>query len=258
MKKIQLPTLKKLKTMKKILLFTIFIITSITIEGQNSIPDGTFFQIGNYSTSNDPKGILFTGYRDVVPNYFGASIEAFNDWTCCNGYPNGGYAGVKNIGLDFKIHDPNKPGISDAKITALLIASTGNVGIGINNPQNKLDVNGTIHAKEVKVDLSGWPDYVFKTDYALLTLEEVEKHIKEKGYLPSVPSEADVLKNGINLGDNQRLLLQKIEELTLYSIEQNKQIKELKNENKTLKQESLQIKTLVERLEKLEKIEKVK
>jgi len=58
-----------------------------------------------------------------------------------------------------------------------------NVGIGIMNPTDKLAVNGTIHSKEVKVDMTGWSDFVFKKEYKLLTLEEVEKHIKEKGHL---------------------------------------------------------------------------
>ncbi|WP_291287725.1 hypothetical protein [Flavobacterium sp.] len=110
----------------------------------------------------------------------------------------------------------------------------GNVGIGLVNPTNKLDVNGTIHSKEVKVDLSGWPDYVFKKEYNLPTLEEVEKHISEKGHLKNIPSEEEVLKNGINLGEMNAKLLQKIEEMTLYMIEQNKKINDLQRENKKL------------------------
>lgn len=125
----------------------------------------------------------------------------------------------KNESVYFQVRDL---GVSHEM--PFIIKGNGNVGIGINKPQNKLDVNGTIHAKEVKVDLNGWADYVFKTDYKLPSLEEVEAHIKEKGHLPSIPSEKEVLVKGINLGDNQRLLLQKIEELTLYSIEQNKQL----------------------------------
>lgn len=104
----------------------------------------------------------------------------------------------------------------------------GNVGIGVSNPQNKLDVNGVIHSKEVKVDMEGWADYVFKKEYNLPTLQEVEQHIQEKGHLPSVPSEKDVIENGLSLGENQKLLLQKIEELTLYIIELSKEIQELK------------------------------
>ncbi|MET3028393.1 hypothetical protein ABXT06_17060 [Flavobacterium sp. UW10123] len=106
------------------------------------------------------------------------------------------------------------------------------VGIGTNSPKNKLDVNGTIHSKEVKVDMNDWSDFVFKKDYNLPTLEEVEKHIAEKGYLENIPSEAEVLQNGINLGEMNAKLLQKIEEMTLYIIEQNRQINDL---NKRLK-----------------------
>ena len=118
---------------------------------------------------------------------------------------------------------------------AMEISGGGNVGIGLTNPQNKLDVNGTIHSKEVKVDMSGWPDYVFKKEYDLPTLEEVEKHIIKKGHLENVPSEEEVLKNGINLGDMNAKLLQKMEEMTLYMIEQNKRMNQLEKENQNLK-----------------------
>ncbi|MDP5202026.1 hypothetical protein [Flavobacterium sp. DG2-3] len=111
----------------------------------------------------------------------------------------------------------------------------GNVGIGITKPTNKLDVNGTIHSKEVKVDMTGWSDFVFKKDYNLPTLQEVEKHIAEKGHLQNIPSEEEVLKNGINLGEMDSKLLRKIEELTLYIIEQNKSIEDLKQEIKNIK-----------------------
>lgn len=92
------------------------------------------------------------------------------------------------------------------------------------------------------------------------TLEDVEKHIKEKGYLPNVPSEKEVLQNGVRLGENQKLLLEKIEELTLYSIEQNKKLKNqsqeierLQIQNKELKKEYMQIESLIQRIEQLEK-----
>jgi hypothetical protein len=115
------------------------------------------------------------------------------------------------------------------------IMDSGNVGIGTTNPVNKLDVNGTIHSKEVKVDMLGWSDYVFKKEYNLPTLEEVEKHINEKGHLENIPSEEEVLKNGINLGEMNAKLLQKMEEMTLYMIEMKKDIAILKEENKVLK-----------------------
>ncbi|SFC66612.1 hypothetical protein SAMN04487891_1202 [Flagellimonas taeanensis] len=109
----------------------------------------------------------------------------------------------------------------------------GNVGIGTASPDAKLAVNGNIHAKEVKVDLTGWPDYVFTSDYDFPTLKEVEKHIKEKGHLINIPSAKEVEENGIELGVMNKLLLEKIEELTLYILEQEKRIKKLE---KTMEQ----------------------
>ncbi|WP_029272453.1 hypothetical protein [Flavobacterium sp. KJJ] len=108
-----------------------------------------------------------------------------------------------------------------------IVANDGNVGIGTATPDSKLAVNGTIHSKEVKVDMIGWPDYVFKKEYTLPTLEEVEKHITEKGHLENIPSQEEVLKNGINLGEMNAKLLQKIEELTLYTIQQQKNTEKL-------------------------------
>jgi len=91
-------------------------------------------------------------------------------------------------------------------------------------------VDGKIVTKEVKVTLSGWADFVFEKDYQLPTLKEVEKHIKEKGHLPSIPSAKEVEKDGgFSLGEMNKILLQKIEELTLYTIKQEKEIKELKS-----------------------------
>lgn len=122
----------------------------------------------------------------------------------------------------------------------------GNVGIGMTNPAEKLEVNGTIHAKEVRVDLSGWPDYVFAKKYNLPTLKEVEKHIIQNGHLQNIPSAAEVLEKGIRLGDMNAKLLQKIEELTLYAIEQQKELDRLKTENEKYK-------SLDERLSAIEK-----
>ena len=119
---------------------------------------------------------------------------------------------------------------NEAEFTQQFVFQTnGNMGIGIANPKNKLDVNGTIRAKEVKVE-SEWADFVFKKDYNLPTLEEVEQHIEEKGTLPGVPSEKEVKANGVNLAETDVLLLQKIEELTLYIIELKQEIEDLKSQ----------------------------
>ncbi|WP_276090974.1 hypothetical protein [Pedobacter sp. JY14-1] len=103
------------------------------------------------------------------------------------------------------------------------ITGAGNVGIGTTNPTERLSVKGKIRAQEVKVELANWPDYVFAKDYALPTLAETERHIKEKGHLPGIPSAAEVKENGVELGDMNKKLLQKIEELTLHLIEMKKE-----------------------------------
>lgn len=137
--------------------------------------------------------------------------------------------------------------------SALAINDDLNVGIGTITPDSKLAVNGTIHSKEVKVDMNGWSDFVFKKDYDLPTLEEVEKHIAEKGHLENIPSEEEVLKNGINLGEMNSKLLQKIEELTLYLIELEKANISQSKEIDALKKENQNFQSIIERVIKLEK-----
>lgn len=110
------------------------------------------------------------------------------------------------------------------------ISNNGCVGIGTTTPDALLTVNGVIHAKEVRVDVTGpLADYVFHPSYNLMPLTEVEQYVKTNSHLPEIPSAAEVSKNGINMGEMQNKLLQKIEELTLYVIEQNKTIVELQN-----------------------------
>ena len=93
----------------------------------------------------------------------------------------------------------------------------------------KLQVRGNIRARETKVEATGtnWPDYVFAKDYKLRSLEETERHIKEKGHLQGIPSAKEVKTNGVNLDEMNAKLLEKIEELTLHLIEKDKQLKKL-------------------------------
>ncbi len=114
--------------------------------------------------------------------------------------------------------------IGDGNESMIIKANDGNVGIGTKTPDAKLAVNGDIHAKEVKLDLVGWPDYVFEEDYELSSLTEVEQHIQEKGHLPNIPSATEIEKNGAKLGEINKKLLEKIEELTLYTIAQEKKL----------------------------------
>lgn len=93
----------------------------------------------------------------------------------------------------------------------------------------RLSVNGAIRAHRVRV-YTTWADFVFEKGYKLPTLDEVEKHIYEKGHLIDIPSALEVENNGIELGEMNKKLLQKVEELTLYIIEMNKELRFLKEQ----------------------------
>lgn len=106
------------------------------------------------------------------------------------------------------------------------------IGSGTGLISKTLEVNGTIRSKEVIVELANWSDFVFDNNYNLMSLKETERFIKQYGHLPNVPSAAEVEKEGIELGEMNAILLQKIEELTLYVIELQKQIDELKGDKR--------------------------
>jgi hypothetical protein len=123
--------------------------------------------------------------------------------------------------------------------SVLFLSEENRVGVGTINPQTTLDVAGVmsaqsaniaglVKAKEIKVTLSDWPDFVFINNYNLMPLNELEQFVTENHHLPNVPSAADVEANGIELGAMNATLLEKIEELTLYIIDLQKQINELK------------------------------
>jgi len=129
----------------------------------------------------------------------------------------------------------------------LVVNGAGNVGIGTSNPgAYKLAVKGTIGAQKVKVTQSGWADFVFEPDYSLPSLAELETFIHTNKHLPDMPTEEEVASEGLDLGEMNKKLLQKIEELTLYLIEENKKNKAQQEMIDALKAEMTQLKATIQ------------
>ncbi|WP_172279287.1 hypothetical protein AAEU33_11325 [Chryseobacterium sp. Chry.R1] len=147
-----------------------------------------------------------------------------------------GNEGMKFLGSASAQSSLNSPVVMNE---FMRISTSGNVGIGTKNPDQKLTVKGKIHAEDVIVDTNVPADYVFqkyfdnkssiRPDYQMPTINELESFVRENKHLPEIPSGDNIIKDGVKIGDFQMKLLQKIEELTLYMISQNKEIENLKN-----------------------------
>lgn len=179
-------------------------------DGTDGVGIGTASPTAKLDVNGTVKSSLFKVKADIYPQImFEETSQNNKDWQVMG--LNGGLGFAEyNIGW------------------RMFIATGGNVGIGTLHPGYKLDVYGAIRAQQVIVDLNGVADYVFKPDYKLMSLANIEKYIKSNGHLPEIPSAKEVEQKGLNVGDMQNKLLQKIEELTLHVIEQNKTIEEMK------------------------------
>jgi hypothetical protein len=133
-----------------------------------------------------------------------------------------------NIAVELNA-DPNAVGsLYSFGIANNVLIQDGKVGIGLMG-SGSLDVNGEITSKKVRVTQAGagWPDYVFHDDYHLSPLSELAAYIKANKHLPDVPSAQEVERSGVDVGEMNKILLQKIEELTLHLLEQQKRIEQL-------------------------------
>jgi hypothetical protein len=204
-------------------------IGSPNVQGNINVPIGA--STGGYNLD-------FYTWRDIQVDQIGARIRAER----INSYqPNN--ALVQSMDLVFST---STGGIQTELTEKLRINSTGNVSIGTSDAKGyKLAVNGNILATEIKVQAAPWPDYVFSKNYNLPALQSIEKHIKKEGYLPDMPSAKEVESNGINVGEMNAKLLKKIEELTLYIIDQNKELLNQKDQLNNLKKDNLELKKAV-------------
>ena len=174
-----------------------------------------------------PNNALYNGYTSSSDNL----IEV------------GRYNGPQTAEVRFRIKNSGATEIYNSSSDASIVINngTGHAMIVNNSGGSKIfqmENSGLIRAREIKVDLAtNWPDYVFDVDYKLLKLEEVERYIAINKKLPNVPSAIEIQRDGINIGEMQKIHMQKIEELTLYSIQLNNQIQTVKEENQLLKTE---------------------
>jgi len=163
--------------------------------------------------------------------------------TTGNDAQNGDYTDIKVAGVE-------------ANTAYIRINKAGNVGIGTATPDPAymLSVHGKIRAQALRVQSAGWSDFVFAKNYKLIPLDSLNSYIANNNHLPGIPTEKQVLKDGIDVSTIQSNLLQKVEELTLYIIDLNKQVKQLKEKNEELTRQNEEIESIKKQLLEFEKL----
>lgn len=183
-----------------------------------------------------------TGYAGIGTTAPAAPLHIYNGMQQLQfgtGVCNSGYTlsvGVNDDGVNFSSNSGVRGfNFKNGNGQLLSISWEGNVAIGSPNPKGyKLAVAGTIGARRVKVTQESWADFVFHPDYPLPALPDIAGYIEKNAHLPGIPTEKEVKENGVDLGEMNKLLLQKVEEQMLYIIQLNKQVQELSQQVKRL------------------------
>lgn len=217
--------------------------------GANNVFTGAYS--GKYNLSGNDNAFFGNraGYSNIsgTQNTYIGNISGYASTGSRNVFI--GYKSGRNEIGDDKLYIDN----SDTS-TPLLYGDFATNQLGINTNTIPMDyafaVKGKIISEEITVKVYPWSDFVFEDGYNLPTLEDVENHINEKGHLKDIPTAKEVSENGVNVGEMEAKLLQKIEELTLYTIHQEKEIKNQKEINKNLEERLLKLENLIKQLSK--------
>ncbi len=197
------------------------------------------WQSGFYESLNAPNGPEANGW------FWGVN---FNHRSNNPNYKYNGQIAIKNSNTNPTMYF-RSTGRDGTGIWSKILHSRGAQRINGN-----LAVIGKIESREVKVTNTPTADFVFEEDYHLPSLDFIENHIKTKKHLPEIASAQKMKEEGVNIGDFQIQLLQKIEELTLYTIQQEKEIKSQKQQIEDLKNKNIELQSFSKRLAKLEKL----
>ncbi len=253
----------KIITMKKIILLAVFALFSNSLFSQQW--DGA----ANFTDDISRNGNVSIGTTQNVDK-----LTLANNFTLLNGNINFGYVPPSrgqnrgnNYGINYYAADSgvdlagnsfNNPaglyfypnngddffiGARPSYIKVLVLGRNHKIGMGTDNftcnncMDYRLFVKDGIKTEKVKVEIAasnGWADYVFKKDYKLMPLKDLQSYIDENGHLPEVPTTEEAITNGIELKEMNILLLKKVEELTLYTLQQQKNIEEQNKRIETL------------------------
>ncbi|CAN5272256.1 hypothetical protein BH09BAC3_BH09BAC3_35270 [soil metagenome] len=224
--------------------------TRMTISPAGNTGIGTISPLAKLHINSIGNGIDPENYTAAEHSLFLQNSSTVNGNINAISFGDAGGWGVANCGVvtnpnnhSGKLYFSTRPSASiAAPLVRMLIDENGNVGIGTKSPDQRLTVNGKIHATEVIVTATvPAPDYVFDSLYPLSPLDSVQSYIAVNHHLPDVPSAADMEKDGINVSEMNMLLLKKIEELTLYLIdvkhENEIQLKKMQQEIEILKKQ---------------------